>query len=154
MQAQGQFQDQFQAAPAMRYVGVGRRFLAILVNSIILGVIKSVISFAFGGVHVEGGSVSTSLTGFPAVIIILIPILYFVVLEAVMSGTLGKMLLGMRITTLDGSRIGWGASIVRNLLRVIDGLPIAYILGAILIWTSPYKQRLGDRVAHTIVVRR
>jgi uncharacterized RDD family membrane protein YckC len=76
------------------------------------------------------------------------------VLEAVMGGTLGKMLLGIRIVTLDGSRIGWGASIIRNLLRIIDGLPFAYILGAILIWTSPHKQRLGDRVAHTVAVRR
>ena len=150
MQAQGQFQ----AVSAMQYVGVGRRFFAVLIDLVILSVIESIVGFAFGGASMAGGNVSLSLTGFPAVIISLIPILYFVVLEAVMGGTLGKLLLGMRITTVDGSRIGWGASIVRNLLRIIDVLPFAYILGAILIWTSPYKQRLGDRVAHTVVVRR
>lgn len=153
-QIQSQAQGQFQAALALRYVGVGRRFLAVLIDLVILGVIDYVISLAFGGVRTEGGSVSASLTGFPALIVATIPAFYYVVLEAVMGGTLGKMLLGIRIVTVDGSRIGWGASIIRNLLRIIDGLPFAYLLGAILIWTSPHKQRLGDRLAHTIVVRR
>jgi uncharacterized RDD family membrane protein YckC len=135
-------------------VGVGRRLFALIIDGVILGVIDSILGYAFGGAHMADGSVSISLTGLPAVVVILIPVLYFVVLEAVMGGTVGKLLLGMHITKLDGSRIGWGASIVRNLLRVIDALPFAYILGAILIWTSPSKQRLGDRVAHTVVVRR
>ncbi len=153
-QAQSQEQSQFQAASALRYVGVGRRFIAVLVDLVILSVIDYLISMAFGGVQTAGGSISVSLTGFPMLIVALIPALYYVVLEAVMGGTLGKMLLGMRIVKVDGSRVGLGASIIRNLLRIIDGLPFAYILGAILIWTSPYKQRLGDRVARTIVVRR
>jgi uncharacterized RDD family membrane protein YckC len=154
MQAQGQAQSQVQAVSALQYVGVGRRFLAVLVDLVILGVIDYVISLAFGGAQTGGGSVSVSLTGFPALIVALIPVFYYIVLEAVMGGTLGKMLLGIRVVTVDGSQIGWGASLVRNLLRIIDGLPFAYILGAILIWTSPHKQRLGDRVAHTVVVRR
>ncbi|HVB62436.1 MAG TPA: RDD family protein [Ktedonobacteraceae bacterium] len=153
-QAQSQFQDQVQAASALKYVGVGRRFLAILIDSVILGVIDYVVSLAFGGMRTTGGSVSVSLTGFPLLIVALIPVLYYIVLEATMGGTLGKMLLGIRIVTVDGSHIGWGASIIRNLLRIIDVLPFAYIVGAILIWTSPRKQRLGDRAAHTVVVRR
>ena len=52
----------------------------------------------------------------------------------------------------DGSPIGYGAAAVRTVLRIIDGIFI-YLIGAILIWTSDKKQRLGDRVAHTIVVR-
>ncbi len=41
---------------------------------------------------------------------------------------------------------------MRNVLRIIDGLPLFYLASAILIWTSEKKQRLGDRVADTIVV--
>jgi uncharacterized RDD family membrane protein YckC len=80
--------------------------------------------------------------------------LYFIIMEGFMGATIGKFLLGIRVVKLDGSRIGLGAAIIRNLLRIIDALPTAYILGAILIWTSSRKQRLGDRVAHTVVVRR
>ena len=50
--------------------------------------------------------------------------------------TLGKLLLGLRVVNVDGSRIGWGASIIRNLLRIIDALPFFYLFGAILICTA------------------
>lgn len=149
-----QDQGQYQAAPALQYVGVGRRFLAVLVDSIILGIVFGVISAIFGRAQVSGGIVSASVTGVPALLTFVIFFLYFVLLEAVLGATLGKLLLGIRVVNVDGSRISWGASIIRNILRIIDALPIAYILGAILIWTSARRQRLGDRAARTVVVRR
>ena len=66
---------------------------------------------------------------------------------------LGKMALGLRVIKTDGTPIAWLDSLIRNLLRIIDGL-FAYLVGAILIWNSPRKQRLGDRAANTVVVRR
>jgi uncharacterized RDD family membrane protein YckC len=39
-------------------------------------------------------------------------------------------------------------------LRIVDALPVAYLVGAIFVWTSDKRQRLGDRVAHTVVVPR
>jgi uncharacterized RDD family membrane protein YckC len=55
------------------------------------------------------------------------------------------------VRAADGSRIGYGEAAIRTILRIIDGI-FAYLIGAILIWSSDKKQRLGDRVAHTIVV--
>jgi len=54
----------------------------------------------------------------------------------------------------DGAKIDYRDSTVRNILRIIDAIPyfIPYLLGAILIWSSDRKQRLGDRVGRTIVV--
>jgi len=46
-----------------------------------------------------------------------------------------------------------GASFIRNILRIIDILPFIYIIGMILIARSDKKQRLGDRAAHTIVIK-
>jgi hypothetical protein len=43
---------------------------------------------------------------------------------------------------------------LRNLLRLVDGLPALGILGAYLIATSQERTRLGDRCADTRVVRR
>lgn len=149
---QTQFQAQAQAQ--VQYVGVGRRFVAVLVDSILLGIVFGVIGALFGQFQASGGSVSVSLTGVPAVLTFVIFFLYFIVLEAALGATLGKLLLGIRVVNVDGSRISWGASILRNILRIIDALPFAYILGAILIWTSQRKQRLGDRAARTVVVRR
>jgi uncharacterized RDD family membrane protein YckC len=147
-------QTQFQAQAQVQYVGVGRRFLVVLVDSILLGIVFGVMGALFGQSQVSGGNVSVSLAGVPARLTFVILFLYYIVLEAVLGATLGKLLLGLRVVNVDGSRIGWGASIIRNLLRIIDALPFAYILGAILIWTSARKQHLGDRAAHTVVVRR
>lgn len=147
-------QTQFPAQAQVQYVGVGRRFVAILVDSILLGIVFGVMGALFGQFQASGGSVSVSLTGVPAVLTFVIFFLYFIVLEAALGATLGKLLLGIRVVNVDGSRISWGASILRNILRIIDALPFAYILGAILIWTSQRKQRLGDRAARTVVVRR
>jgi uncharacterized RDD family membrane protein YckC len=44
------------------------------------------------------------------------------------------------------------AALIRNILRIVDGL-FVYLVGAILVWKSDKRQRLGDRVAHTVVVR-
>jgi uncharacterized RDD family membrane protein YckC len=138
---QSQYDAPYQAAaPALEYVGVGRRFLAVLVDFIILGIVFGILSFVFRGSTV--GTVLESVIG----------IAYLIVLEATQGATIGKKVLGLRVVRLDGTPIGWGESIIRNLLRIVDGIG-AYLLGAILIWTSPTKQRLGDRVAKTVVVR-
>jgi uncharacterized RDD family membrane protein YckC len=147
-------QTQFQAQTQVQYVGVGRRFVATLVDLILFLIVFVVVAVVSGHAQASGGSVSASLTGAPALILDILFFLYYIVLEAVLGATLGKLLLGLRVVNVDGSRIGWGASIIRNLLRIIDVLPFFYLLGAILIWTSPQRQRLGDRVAKTVVVRR
>jgi uncharacterized RDD family membrane protein YckC len=61
-----------------------------------------------------------------------------------------------RVVKMDGSSISCGESIVYNLLRIVDHLlyAIPHLLGVLLICTSPTKQRLGDRVAHVMVIRR
>ena len=135
-------QAQMQSSAQAQYVGVGTRFLAVLIDAIILGVIGGIIGFILRNSPAAAGSVSG-----------VIAIAYYIVLEATQGATLGKMALGLRVVKLDGSPISWSESIIRNLLRIIDGL-FAYLVGAILIWTSPLKQRLGDRAAHTVVVRR
>jgi uncharacterized RDD family membrane protein YckC len=146
-------QAQFQAQTQVQYVGVGRRSVATLVDAILYLIVFVVVAVVSGNARASGGSASASLSGAPALILVILLFLYYIVLEAVLGATLGKLLLGLRVVNVDGSRIGWGASIIRNLLRIIDALPFFYLLGAILIWTSPQRQRLGDRVAKTVVVR-
>jgi len=48
--------------------------------------------------------------------------------------------------------LGLGASVVRNVLRLVDGLSF-YLVGALFALASSRGQRLGDRAAHTLVVR-
>lgn len=77
--------------------------------------------------------------------------LYFIVMEALFGWTLGKLALGLEVVREDGSPCGLIPSLIRNIFRLVDWLPVCYVLGAFFMWTSPLKQRLGDRLAHTIV---
>src|SRR5579875_416446 len=138
-------------APALNYVGVGPRFVAILIDTGILWLIDGVL----GGIAAALVSASQNLSFLVAIIYLamfVIDILYFFWLEATQGATLGKKAMGLKVVRLDGSPIGWNESIIRNLLRIVDGL-FSYLVGAIIIWNSPLKQRLGDQVAKTVVVR-
>src|SRR5438067_12486779 len=127
--------------PQLGYVSVGPRFLAYLIDGLIVGAVSGLLFFPFRDAPgAWGGSIG------------LLSILYFIVMEATQGATLGKMALGLRVVKADGSPISWRESIIRNLLRIVDGL-FAYLVGAILIWNSPLRQRLGDRAAGTVVVR-
>ncbi len=132
-----------------RNVGVGLRFVAVIIDSIILGVIGYLVAAVTGGTTSAG----FELQGAPAFVFFIIGFLYYWLLETYLGGTLGKLVLGLRVTMEDGSPVTLTAALVRNLLRIIDGL-FAYLLGAIFIWTSPAKQRLGDRLAKTYVVKK
>ncbi len=76
---------------------------------------------------------------------------YFILMEAYIGWTVGKKILSMRVVDRLGSKIGFTKSIIRNLLRLVDGLPTLNILGIILIISSPEGQRFGDRIAKTFV---
>ena len=136
----------------MSYVSVGRRFVAYLIDVIILGLVTA----PFGSYDFDNGTASYRVVGAPFLLQQLVWIAYFVILEATLGATLGKLALGIRVLRADGTKLDWGASIVRNILRIVDAIPyfIPYLLGAILVWSSPTRQRLGDRAASTIVVRK
>ncbi|MFC2005558.1 RDD family protein [Chloroflexota bacterium] len=78
---------------------------------------------------------------------------YLILMEGYVGWTVGKKIMGMRVVDGTGSKIGLSKSIIRNLLRLIDGLPALNILGVILIARSPRGQRFGDRIAKTYVTK-
>lgn len=144
-------------AQKVHYIGVGVRFVALLIDMFICGIVGAALAWL---THTPLPLKATSVFGLPmyvsspiVAILVILPWLYFTVMEAVWGGTVGKLALGLRVTALDGRPISWRQSIVRNLLRIIDNLA-GYFVGAIFIWNSPLCQRLGDRVAKTVVVRR
>ncbi|HYW68331.1 MAG TPA: RDD family protein, partial [bacterium] len=79
--------------------------------------------------------------------------LYFVLLEASAGRTVGKRLMRLRVVRDGGERAGLVRSLVRNVLRVVDGLPTLGLLGVILISLTSERTRVGDLVAGTRVVR-
>jgi uncharacterized RDD family membrane protein YckC len=93
------------------------------------------------------------LGGQATLFLLFLVLCYYVLAEAYTGMTLGKRIVGIRVVEEDGSELRFGAAVVRNLLRLVDGL-FLYLIGAIFAFSSPRGQRIGDRAAHTVVVRR
>src|SRR5262249_6931321 len=66
--------------------------------------------------------------------------------------TPGKRLAGIRVIREDGTAIGLAQSAVRNIVRVVDAMPLAYGLGFAVAMTDRSFRRLGDLAAGTLVV--
>lgn len=81
-------------------------------------------------------------------------VVYELAFEALWAGrTPGKAAFGIRVVNADGSPARFAAVAVRNVLRIIDVLPVGYGIGVVLVFVTKRHQRLGDLAAGTIVVR-
>ncbi len=79
---------------------------------------------------------------------------YSALLEGFWNGqTIGKRLFHLRVIDQTGLPLRIEQAWVRNLMRVFDALPFAYLVGGISVLSNPLMQRFGDRVAGTLVVR-
>jgi len=80
---------------------------------------------------------------------------FYPVLFEVRSGaTPGKKAMGLVVVHDNGTPVSLAASLIRNLLRVADFLPLLYGIGLLSMLSNRICQRLGDMVAGTLVVYR
>lgn len=129
----------------MPYAGVGARFVALFIDGLIIGAAFIIIALIAGFLFLFHPNVTGSiiLIILASLIFIFFSIGYVFGLEATQGATLGKKALGLRVLKEGGTPIGWKESLIRNLLRIVDGL-LCYLIGALIIWNSPMKQRMGQ----------
>ena len=136
---------------------LGRRIGAALLDFVVLAFVFVAVGLLAGDTSSEasGGraDASVNLGGAASVAFALISLLYYGLSEALTGQTLGKKALGVRVAKVDGSKAGPGAVVIRTLLRIVDSLPLAYLVGLIVVLvTGQRRQRLGDLAAGTTVV--
>lgn len=79
---------------------------------------------------------------------------YFIVFESLWSGqTPGKRAMQIRVMNASGGRLSLTNVVIRNLIRVVDMLPVLMFLGGVTAFWDTHHRRLGDMAANTIVVR-
>lgn len=79
---------------------------------------------------------------------------YYIFFELYFDGqTPGKRKFGIRVVTLQGGRVGFAASLARNIIRLVDFLPVFFLVGIVSLLFTERHQRLGDLAAGTIVIR-
>ncbi len=77
---------------------------------------------------------------------------YFVYMEGTYGQTIGKKLLGIVVVKEDGSDCDLRASLIRNVLRIVDGA-FGYLVGIVVILLTDDDQRVGDLLGDTVVAR-
>jgi uncharacterized RDD family membrane protein YckC len=139
------------------------RFSALLIDLIVFSILAAVVNNVYGVTQVTGGTLPNGQSGsffYSTITTVAWPLLvlvwlgYYIVLESLYGATIGKMLLGLCVVRVDGQPLGISSIVARNVLRLVDALPAAYLIGGLSVLLSGHSQRLGDMVAGTTVVRR
>lgn len=124
-------------------------FATTLFLGILIGFIKTTAfpqyKLVFGGKELPG-LLSYGLS-------FLLIMLYDAVFEWLYGATPAKVLLGMRVVNENGEPCSLPAALIRGVLRLVDSLFFAIPAYAAMS-SSTLRQRIGDKAAHTVVVRK
>ena len=144
------------ANPGVPYASAGQRFIAKAVDTALVVVPIGIVVvsrldserllFPNPLAHFMG----ESGTGWMAALLLLF--IYHVLAEGLWGQTLGKRLCRIRVMDRDLKPCTMGQSIIRNFVRLADGICF-YWVGVISIAATDRWQRLGDLAGRTIVVR-
>jgi len=121
----------------------GKRVVAALIDSLIAGVVLELILLLVHQRFLGPLVVSAEF--------LVVTFLYYFAQEAVFASTVGKNLVGLRVVGNNGDPVATREALIRNLLRIVDWLPMLYLMGALAIILSGKKQRFGDVAAGTVV---
>jgi uncharacterized RDD family membrane protein YckC len=117
----------------------------LLVVGILLG-----ISGVLRNLPLSGQWIAGLLIGF----VFLLQFGYFILFEILWSGqTPGKRLVHIRVVKDSGRPLSVTETIGRNLMRIVDQLPVFYAVGILSTLLTEQNKRLGDLVTGAIVIR-
>jgi hypothetical protein len=130
------------------YAGLWRRALAATLDNFVwfFGVL-----LVLGWLPIDLANVSATATYIGLLVVFSAWFNYFALCEWRWGQTIGKNATGLEVRSLDGAeRLGFGRASLRNMLRLVD----FFVIGELLIVTGARQQRLGDKAARTVVLRR
>jgi uncharacterized RDD family membrane protein YckC len=108
----------------LEYAGFWIRFVAYFIDLIVLSLVSGVISFVFAGGNTETTANAIGISSLANLIFIW---LYYAFLESSeRQGTLGKMALGLIVTTENNQALSFGQSTLRFIARAIPAIIIGY----------------------------
>ncbi|MEA3278611.1 MAG: RDD family protein [Pseudomonadota bacterium] len=128
----------------LRVAGPVVRAAALAIDSLIKGALILALTplLAFSGLGVGLMLLGMFLLGW----------FYPVFFELRNGATPGKRAMGLAVIHGDGTPVGPAASVIRNLLRVVDFLPLFYCAGLVSTLIDGDFRRLGDLAAGTLVI--
>ena len=137
----------------MKYGTYSKRFLAFIIDYLILSAFISIIWYVFGLAIPDKNFRIGNFVFFSVPILgWLIGIFYFGIMESKpKQASYGKRAMGLKVCNEEGKRISTGKSMVRNANKFLSG--IFFMLGYILIFTSKKNQALHDWLSDVVIVQ-
>jgi uncharacterized RDD family membrane protein YckC len=157
--------------PRVLYAGFWLRFVAYLIDGIIIGIPFVVVLAVLAVVTGAGAALSNIHPGEqpPEALIALLGagFIFSIILVAIIGGwlyyammessswqaTLGKRALGLYVTDMEGRRISFARASGRFFSKIITGL-IPFAIGYIMAGFTAKKQALHDMIAGCLVLRK
>jgi uncharacterized RDD family membrane protein YckC len=132
--------------------GLGTRAIAQVLDLLIVAAILIAVGFAAALFAALGSNTAAYLMGVVGTFVVLLG--YFWASEALWSGqTVGKRVFRLRAVGDRGEPMTFAQAGIRNVVRIIDFLPYAYGIGAVVLFANGKGKRLGDLAAGTVVVK-
>lgn len=151
------------ALPVRTYAGFWKRFVAYIIDKIIISFASLIIIIpcisliglgALNGIEEESSpGLLIAFIGAYAIVIFLITAgewLYYAIMETKKGATLGKMAIGISVTDMAGNRISFGRATGRYFGKLLSGLIL--FIGYIMAGFTQQKQALHDILAGCLVV--
>ncbi|MGD9158297.1 MAG: RDD family protein [Desulfobacteraceae bacterium] len=135
---------------SLRLAGPVIRCLAWVIDLCCILAITKALSLITGFLSIFSSDLGSALG---ILFYFIVSIGYGIVMEYFWRGqTIGKRLFKLQVMDIQGLNLQLHQVIIRNLLRVVDGLPLLYAVGGIACLFTRHSQRLGDLAGNTIVV--
>lgn len=128
----------------MRYAGFGGRLVALIIDSIILGIVSNVLGLLIGSRPNEFSA------GGPGIGLLLSVVYYGYFLSST-GQTLGGRAMGIKVVDANGNTLSVGSAILRDLASIISG--IIFGIGYLMMLWDGKKQTLHDKIAGSYVVK-
>jgi uncharacterized RDD family membrane protein YckC len=137
--------------------GIGSRFLATLLDTLLILLLQIVVILVFVLVLSAFDLLGQTIAAWVYAVLGIVGFVffwgYYIFFEMLWNGqTPGKRWVGLRVIRTDGTPITLSESFIRNLTRLVDFLPAMYGIGIISMFLDKQSRRLGDLAAGTLVV--
>lgn len=134
----------------MEYATVWQRFLATVLDNIILTAVFWLIIIFLVFIRIN-----PAITAAIFILLLLFEdILYFTLLEAKYSKTIGKMALKIKVICENNKKVNFKQALIRNITKSMPFFRVIFrIIGFFLIIFTKKHQRIGDMLAKTIVIK-
>jgi uncharacterized RDD family membrane protein YckC len=143
----------FGAVQTPEYASFGSRFVAVLLDQILLMVVGAGIGFVSGAmIAAGGGAVDTGVQMLLNLVGVAIGWLYYAGLESSSQmATLGKKALGLKVTDLQGQQVDFLHATGRYFGKILSGL--ALCIGYLVMISDKKKQTWHDKMSGCVVIK-